>query len=143
METSELAQRIESLEDRQLLHLLTVDAEQYTPLALELAEAEAARRNLAVAAPDAEPPERPSVRDAALEALKAVRDTFDPAQFVLSGKAVRCSHCDGDLFQERQVLLNTRLRTLVKLDWLDRAATALVCEQCGLIQWFLKAPQRR
>jgi hypothetical protein len=142
MEDRELAQRITALEDHQLLCMLTVDSEQYIPRALELGKSEAARRGLAITAP---PPDaqRPSVHNAALEALTAMRKAFGAGRFVVAERQVSCSHCGGELFQERQALLNTRLRTLFKLDWLDRAATALVCERCGLIQWFFTPPERQ
>jgi hypothetical protein len=67
---------------------------------------------------------------------------FGPGQFAAGGKQVRCGHCGGDLFSQQEALLNTRGATLVKLDWLNKSGAALICENCGLIQWYGKSPDR-
>jgi hypothetical protein len=36
--------------------------------------------------------------------------------------------------------MNTRGATFMKLDWLNHAATALVCSNCNRIEWFYNAP---
>lgn len=73
---------------------------------------------------------------------KGFSKAFEPARYQAGGMPVHCSHCKGELFQEREALLNTTGATLVNLDWLDKSGTALVCEKCGLIQWFGKKPER-
>lgn len=45
------------------------------------------------------------------------------------------------MFAEHEALLNTTGATLVKLDWLNKSGTALICENCGLIQWFGRRPE--
>ena len=64
-----------------------------------------------------------------------------PVRFQAGGIKVRCTHCQGELFQQREALLNTTAATLMNLDWLNLSGTALVCENCGLIQWFAKPPE--
>jgi hypothetical protein len=37
-------------------------------------------------------------------------------------------------------MLNTAGMTLLGLDWANRTAATLMCDQCGLIHWFGKPP---
>lgn len=68
--------------------------------------------------------------------------SFGPARFSAGGKTVRCPHCENDTFNQHEALLNTTGATLVNLDWLNKSGTALICEKCGLIQWYGKKPER-
>jgi hypothetical protein len=74
--------------------------------------------------------------------VKGFAKAFAPGGYEAGGVQVRCAHCSGELFQEREALLNTTGASLVGLDWLNKSGTALVCERCGLIQWFAKRPER-
>ena len=65
---------------------------------------------------------------------------FGPDRYQAAGKQIRCTHCKGETFQAQEALLNTTGATFVKLDWLNKSGTALICENCGLIQWFGKRP---
>ena len=67
---------------------------------------------------------------------------FAPARYGAGGVQVRCTHCQGELFREKEALLNTTGATLFHMDWMDKSGTALLCENCGLIQWFAKNPVR-
>ena len=69
-------------------------------------------------------------------------NAMGPAGYQAAGEQVRCTHCQGTLFQAREILLNTAGASLLNLDWLNKSGTALVCENCGLIQWFGKQPDR-
>lgn len=120
--------------------MLTTEAEQYRPEALALAEAEAGRRGLSIEAP---PPAGATMLGAAREAVEVARSAMGPCRYATGGKPIVCPHCHGDVFEEQAVLLNTRLRTFLSLDWLDPGATALVCRGCGIIQWLAKPPERR
>lgn len=62
-------------------------------------------------------------------------------QFKAGGAQVICPHCKGIFFGQREALLNTTGATLMKLDWLNTSGVALVCENCGLIQWFARRPE--
>lgn len=74
--------------------------------------------------------------------VKGFADAFAPARYRAGGTPVLCPHCKGELFREHEALLNTTAATLVNLDWLDKSGTALLCENCGLIQWYAKKPDR-
>jgi uncharacterized protein len=66
--------------------------------------------------------------------------SFGPARYQAGGVQRTCTHCQGETFQSQEALLNTSGATLVNLDWLDKSGTALICENCGLIQWYAKRP---
>ena len=74
--------------------------------------------------------------------VKGFAKAFEPARYQAAGVQIRCTHCKGELFQEKEALLNTTSATLFHLDWLDKSGTALLCEDCGLIQWYAKKPER-
>jgi uncharacterized protein len=62
------------------------------------------------------------------------------ARFSVAGKQVVCSHCGGSEFASQEILMNTRGATFMKLDFLNRAATALACSNCSHIEWFNNSP---
>lgn len=74
--------------------------------------------------------------------LKGFTGSFGPGRYQAAGKPVRCAHCQGELFQPNEAQLNTSGASLVGMDWANRSGTALECTECGLIQWFGKAPER-
>lgn len=74
--------------------------------------------------------------------VQGFKDAFAPAHYRAGGIQVCCTHCKGELFREKEALLNTTSATLLHVDWLDQSGTALVCENCGLIQWYAKKPER-
>lgn len=74
---------------------------------------------------------------------KGFAKAYEPSRYEAGGIQVRCTHCQRESFREEEALLNTTGATLVNLDWLNKSGTALVCENCGLIQWFGKKPDRR
>ncbi len=63
-------------------------------------------------------------------------------RYETGGKAVRCAHCEGDTFDAGHAQLNTAVSTLMNVDWINPTAHTLACEDCGLITWFTKAPER-
>jgi hypothetical protein len=56
--------------------------------------------------------------------------------FTVVGKQVTCDHCGGAKFNAREILLNTWVLSLLRIDWLDSSATVLSCSTCGRITWF-------
>jgi hypothetical protein len=64
-----------------------------------------------------------------------------PCEYSVSGRPVRCPHCEGRTFALGSALLNTRARSAFNLDWADPSATILVCAECGRIEWFAQAPE--
>ena len=65
-----------------------------------------------------------------------------PARFAAGGLAISCTHCKKGEFEKREAQLNTAGMTFLDLDWMNRSGTALVCTNCGLIQWFAIEPER-
>ena len=59
-----------------------------------------------------------------------------------NGIQVICVHLKHDHFNRENVLLNTRGLTFLGLDWLNSAATTLICTRCGYIHWFAKEVQQ-
>lgn len=74
--------------------------------------------------------------------VKGVVDAMGPGRYSAAGRDIRCSHCEGTSFEQREAQLNTTGMTMVGLDWLNRSGYALVCVECGLIQWFGLRPDR-
>ena len=60
----------------------------------------------------------------------------DNGCYEVAGKKVACSHCGGDDFKSQEILLNTWLLSLLRIDWLDPSSTVLVCKKCGKLTWF-------
>ena len=60
----------------------------------------------------------------------------EDGNFEVVGKRVSCSHCRGTRFVAKDFLLNTWLLSLLRIDWLDSSATALICQKCGQLTWF-------
>ena len=52
------------------------------------------------------------------------------------GKKVLCHHCGSAGFNAQEILLNTWLLSLLRIDWLDSSATVLTCNTCGRLTWF-------
>ena len=73
-------------------------------------------------------------------ALKAAARGKEPISYEAAETRVICSHCRADKFYPHEALLNTGGATLMHLDWLDDAGTALICANCGLIHWFIRTP---
>lgn len=61
-------------------------------------------------------------------------------QYEAAGRQILCTHCGGDTFEQHEAMLNTTGATLLNLDWLNQSGTALICDTCGLIQWFGRRP---
>jgi hypothetical protein len=60
----------------------------------------------------------------------------DGGHYEVAGRKVNCSHCNGSSFISKEILLNTWLLSLLRIDWLDSSATVLACEKCGHLTWF-------
>jgi predicted nucleic-acid-binding Zn-ribbon protein len=131
MNDSNLENRISQLDDVELVRMLTLNAKEYSPEAISIATAEAGRRGVPIDAAFI-----PSVDDEA-ESV-SVSHCFEAG-----GAPILCPHCSNDQFSGREILLNTRGLTFLKLDWLNRSATALACAKCGHIQLFAVPPTAR
>lgn len=60
----------------------------------------------------------------------------DDGHFEVGGKRVTCTHCGGTSFKAQEILLNTWLLSLLRIDWLDSSSTVLSCDKCGQLTWF-------
>jgi predicted nucleic-acid-binding Zn-ribbon protein len=60
----------------------------------------------------------------------------EDGHFEVIGKRVSCSHCGGKSFTAKEILLNTWLMSLLRIDWLDSSANVLSCDKCGQLTWF-------
>lgn len=65
-----------------------------------------------------------------------------PARVIISGRPLRCPHCQHELFFERSWQLNTSGMSFFNLDWLNSSATNYVCAACGRIEWFTNVPTK-
>lgn len=52
-----------------------------------------------------------------------------------------CPHCGHNEFEISGAMLNTPGMTFLRLDWLNRTASVLVCTTCSHIQWFMEQPE--
>lgn len=52
-------------------------------------------------------------------------------------KKVQCPVCGHKRFWTRRSLMNTPGMSFFNLDWANRTAQNLVCEECGHVLWFL------
>jgi predicted nucleic-acid-binding Zn-ribbon protein len=67
-----------------------------------------------------------------------------PGRFVAAGLPVHCPHCQGEDFIEGSALLSTVGMSFAHLNWAtEKKVTNLMCDKCGLIQWFGATPHRR
>jgi len=60
----------------------------------------------------------------------------EDGSYEVFGKRVVCHHCDHASFKAQEILLNTWLLSLLRIDWLDSSATVLTCDTCGRLTWF-------
>jgi hypothetical protein len=127
--------RISQLGDVELVRLLTRSATENTPEVIAIATAEASRRGLPI-----DEAFIPPVEDQTASAGGEAAGVSECCRFEAGGTPVLCAHCSNDSFEARHILLNTRGLTFLKLDWLNRSATALVCAKCGRIQLFAVPP---
>jgi predicted nucleic-acid-binding Zn-ribbon protein len=51
-------------------------------------------------------------------------------------KEIRCLTCDGEVFREREVKLNSTGMELFNMAWANESATGLICRSCGFVQLF-------
>jgi hypothetical protein len=120
---------VSTLNDIELVRMLTVDAKEYTAELLAAAEAEAVRRGVPI-----DEAFIPSFGDESTATGQAKR-------FEVVGKTVKCPHCGGVLFETRDFVMNTIGPFVSRVEWLNGTATALICGSCGRIQLFAMAPE--
>ncbi len=82
------------------------------------------------------------ILDALRAGAKGFSKAFEHPEYEVAGRKVKCPHCGGTHFAEQQALLNTAAATFLHLDWADTSGTALICDACGRIEWFVRKPER-
>ncbi|MEU0832519.1 hypothetical protein ACNPQM_00020 [Streptomyces sp. NPDC056231] len=60
-----------------------------------------------------------------------------PVRAALGEVWLKCQVCQGDVFRERGVLLNSAGMEFMKLAWADEKATGLICWRCGYVHLFV------
>lgn len=126
-------QQISQLGNVELVRLLTLNATEHAAEVIALATAEADRRRLPI-----DEAFVPSAEDET--AGGAAARMSESHRFEAGGAPILCAHCRHDGFDAHEILLNTRGLTFLKLDWLNRSATALMCAKCGHINLFAVPP---
>lgn len=58
-------------------------------------------------------------------------------RYFVNGRALACTVCKHDVFNQRSAQLNTAGATLFGLDWANESARCLVCKSCGYVHWFI------
>jgi predicted nucleic-acid-binding Zn-ribbon protein len=66
-----------------------------------------------------------------------------PFRYSLANKDFVCSHCGNNLFHKSLGQTNTRMATLMGLDFLDTQMTILTCSECGLLAWLNQKPEKK
>lgn len=73
------------------------------------------------------------------EFSKALNGEDAGDRYLVAGDRVRCPHCGGERFFERDMLLDGRGSSLLGIEWAGKGATALVCTVCGHVELFAEA----
>lgn len=55
-----------------------------------------------------------------------------PAQRFLS-----CHVCEGNVFAQREIKMNTTGMSFFDLDWLNKSADGVICVRCGFVHTFM------
>ncbi|MGW6058735.1 hypothetical protein [Streptomyces sp. NPDC055189] len=50
---------------------------------------------------------------------------------------INCQVCQGDLFRDREVKLNSSGMELMNMAWANESATGLICWRCGYVHLFV------
>jgi hypothetical protein len=49
---------------------------------------------------------------------------------------LRCLVCQGELFVDREIKLNTSGMEFLGMEWANRSGTALICDRCSFVHTF-------
>ncbi|MEU8034720.1 hypothetical protein AB0C13_40335, partial [Streptomyces sp. NPDC049099] len=60
-----------------------------------------------------------------------------PVRAALGGVWIKCNFCQGDLFRDREVKLNSSGMEFMSLGWANESATGLICWNCGYVHLFV------
>ncbi|NNK19055.1 MAG: hypothetical protein HKP49_07880 [Maribacter sp.] len=65
-------------------------------------------------------------------------DDKEPQQVIIKGKRLKCSICGHGIFIPRKAQLNTKVASLMNLDWANKSAYCYICANCSHIDWFME-----
>ncbi len=66
---------------------------------------------------------------------------FEPREYVVAGRPLKCPHCAEMLFLPGYAVFNSGDLARGGIAWTGSGATALVCAECGRVEWFVLAPE--
>lgn len=69
-------------------------------------------------------------------AVKSLSAEPKAESFRVSGKQIKCLHCENILFHKKKASLNSARSSLSNTEWFDHEACILVCANCSHIEWF-------
>jgi len=59
------------------------------------------------------------------------------------GRKFQCLVCTKDRFQTHAGKLGSMLTGMLNMEWADRPANCLICENCGFVHWFVPTPAQK
>ena len=59
-----------------------------------------------------------------------------PVRAAIGDVWIRCTFCQGDLFRDREVKLNSSGMEFMNFGWANESATGLICWNCGYVHLF-------
>jgi len=60
-----------------------------------------------------------------------------PSLATVAGRPLRCLICQGNLFTDREIKMNTSGMEFFDLGWANRSSLGLICTSCGYVHEFL------
>lgn len=64
------------------------------------------------------------------------RGMSKPVRAAIADRWIKCMFCQGGLFRDRRVKLNSTGMELMNLAWANESATGLICWDCGYVHLF-------
>lgn len=59
-----------------------------------------------------------------------------PVRAAIGDTWITCTFCQGDLFRDREVKLNSSAAEFLNFAWANESATGLICWSCGYVHLF-------
>ncbi len=85
-----------------------------------------------------------SIKGVNVEPLAPGQLSQSTRRFLVGGLPVRCPHCQAEGFSEGSGLLGEVGISFAHHNWAtQKKVTNLMCDRCGLLQWFGTTPQKR
>jgi DNA-directed RNA polymerase subunit RPC12/RpoP len=62
----------------------------------------------------------------------------EPQQVNVKGSRLTCTVCGHNIFKPRKAQLNTKVASLMNLDWANKSAFCYICANCSHMEWFME-----